>query len=334
MADNSELDVFRDQARCRQNVERWIDVDGQEPLLKALAQDINHACRAGLRPVVCVDLDLTTLLVPAKSTEVLAQLASLAEQLPVAPARAALKALLARIWRGEEQALLPGYTSTAIKAYGAFLTCCLEARSGMPLAEDRDPCEAWIASQVHGLLRSGYWDRDAAQDEFSPGFAAYAASLVDAGGTIVFLSNRDPSLRDVSLRSLSGLLDDAAPVFAFFGPGGSQFDASSKAAAVALLEQGVGSGVYFGRAVGGATVYDIGHGGFDSGSSQAIVAVIDDRSENRRQILAAATASAERLMNHGLRSPRSIACAAPGFCPEIEIVSSADAIGSFEIGTR
>jgi hypothetical protein len=332
MSAESELSLFRWQAGSHYQSSSWISQADQDRALSDLLGAIAIVHQAAIRPVVCIDLDLTTLLAPAKSVDVLRRLAPIAASLPVAPVRAAAQETLASMWRGDLPALLPGYTSTAIAAYGAYAAACLEVRCGVPLAEDRDPCEAWIAASVHGLLRNGYWDRDVARDAFSPGFGDFASRLVAAGATIVFLSNRDPSLRMVSLQSLSGLLAGAAPTFAFFGPGGSAFDASSKAVAVQAIESGVVAGVHFGRAVDGQTVFDPASQGELVGEPQAIVAVIDDRAENRLQILAAASRSAALLAAAGLPPPCEIACAAPGFCPEVKIVSSAQAIGSFTIG--
>lgn len=329
MVAESDLIIFREMARNLHQVSSWVVQAEQDRVLCTLLGDVSAARAAGLRPIVCVDLDLTTLLAPAKSVDVLLELAPSTVYLPIGPGGAAIIDLLAAIWRGEQAALLPGYTSTAITAYGAFMASCLEARSGLPLGDDRNACEAWISSSVHGKLRSGYWNRDVARDAFSPGFSAFARALGTAGAMIVFLSNRDPSLRAVSLDSLSGLLAGAAPICAFFGPGGSPFDASSKAVAVQRIESGVAAGVHFGRAIDGLTVFDEAAPGDVTGEPQAIVAVIDDRAENRHQIIAAALQSGARLKLAGLPPPREIACAAPGFCPEIEIVSTADALGSF-----
>ena len=334
MAAESDLITFRELARNRHEASSWVVQAEQARVLCDLLSGVSAVRAAGLRPVVCVDLDLTTLLAPAKSVDVLLELAPSTANLPLAPGCTAMIDLLAAIWRGEQAALLPGYTSPAITAYGAFMASCLEARSGLTLGDDRNACEAWISSSVHGKLRSGYWNRDVARDAFSPGFSAFAGALVAAGATIVFLSNRDPSLRAISLDSLSGLLAGAAQTFAFFGPGGSPFDASSKAVAVQRIESGVGAGVHFGRAVDGQTVFDEPAPGDVTGEPQAIVAVIDDRAENRHQIIAAALQSAARLAGVGLAPPLEIACAAPGFCPEIEIISTADALGSFIIGEQ
>ncbi|MEN2786188.1 hypothetical protein ACFOKI_07260 [Sphingomonas qilianensis] len=334
MPTESDLLAFREQARGRHQANSWVAQAEQDQVLRGLLGSVSDARVAGLRPVVCVDLDLTTLLAPAKSVDVLMQLVPTITEMPVSPRCAEMIDLLAAIWRGEQDALLPGYTSSAIAAYGVFMAACLEARTGLPFDQDRDACETWIASSVHGQLRNGYWNRDVERDAFSPGFSGFASELVAAGATIVFLSNRDPSLRAISLASLSGLLAGAAPIFAFFGPGGSPFDASSKAVAVQWIEAGVGAGVHFGRAVDGQTVFDEAALGGMTGEPQAIVAVIDDRAENRHQIVAAAIQSAARLNAVGLPPPREMACAAPGFCPEIEIVSTADALSSFIVGEQ
>ena len=332
MASDVELELFRDQSRSRNLFGRWVDRADQGRALASLIEDVRLACDADLRPVVCIDLDLTTLLAPVKSIEVLRQLAPAASQLPVSQSNTAMIPLLEAIWLGNQSALLPGYTTTAIAGYGVFLTACLEERTGIVLGDARKAFEGWIAASVHRLLRDGYWDRDAADDLHSPGFSRYASALTEAGATIVFLSNRSAALRKISLTSIAGLLAGAAPVFAFFGPGGSQFDASSKAAAVRLIEAGVGTGVYLGRAVGSETVFDDLPTDGTAVRNQTILAVFDDRAENRSQIVNAATSSAKRLSARALHLPYGIACAAPRFCPEVEIVSASAAVSAFETG--
>ncbi|MDQ0049266.1 hypothetical protein J2T18_003567 [Paenibacillus polymyxa] len=112
----------------------------------------------------------------------------------------------------------------------------------------------------------------------------------------------------------------------FFGPGGSAFDASSKAAAVPVIENGVVAGIHFGTAQDGQTVYP---DAVTAGTPQTILAVIDDRAENRRQLIEASARSSSRLIAKGLDDIMDIASAAKGFCPEVDVAGMAAVVSSF-----
>ncbi|QBF26736.1 hypothetical protein EXN22_13900 [Pseudomonas tructae] len=333
MSIDQKLVRFRSQALHQIGAEPWTSPAIQAKVLRTLLERVRAASDADLCPVVCVDLDLTSLLAPEKSREVLLQLAPVASELPMPAAQRALfTAHLGEIWRGKEQALLPGYTSTSIMAYGAYMLAQLQLRTGNTLESQTCAlCEKWVCSKVHALLRAGYWDRDLAHDQISPGFTAFADRVAKAGGSIVFLSNRDASLREVSLACIRRLLGGAEQPFAFFGPGGASFDASSKASAVFQIEAGVCFGVHYGVAQNGQTIYPDAQDTSTVRGQQAIVAVIDDRAQNRRQIIEAAVASSDRLVDAGLAGIMDIASAAYGFCPEIDVVSMETVISSFQI---
>lgn len=331
MSIDQNLFRFRSQASRRIGSDPWVSPGIQAKVLRTLLDRVSAAKDANLRPVICMDLDLTSLLAPEKSREVLLQLAPAASELPMPAAqRVTFTAHLGEIWRGKEPALLPGYTSTSIMAYGSYLLAQLQLRTGRTLdLETCALCEKWVSSKVQAILRAGYWDRDLSHDQVSPGFTAFASRVAKAGGSIVFLSNRDASLREVSLACIRRLLGTQEQPFAFFGPGGASFDASSKASAVSRIEAGVSFGVHYGVAENDQTVYPDAQDTGPVPGQQTIVAVIDDRAENRRQIIEAAVASSARLVDAGLAGLMDIASAAYGFCPEIDVVSMDTVISSF-----
>jgi hypothetical protein len=331
LTEELQLRAFRADAATHLSDNPWILPSRQFAVWSSFFDRLSAARASGLSPVVCVDLDLTSLLAPSKSRDVLAGLAPIASGLPVpGDLLVPMSGLLSAIWRGEEPALLPGYTTTSISAYGAYIVAQLQERTGQALADaSRDACEAWAAGKVFDVLRSGYWNRDPSGDEASPGLTSWAARVRAQGGVIVFLSNRDPLFRNVSLASIGALLGEGVAPFAFFGPGGSQFDASSKAAAIARIEAGAVAGVHFGVENGGQTEYPDAPGAGVTVQETAIIAVVDDRAENRKQIIAAATASAGRLAQAGLTMPMDIASAAIGFCPEIDVTGMAAVTSSF-----
>jgi hypothetical protein len=323
------LKVFRERASLQPEAASWVPVAQQAAVWRHLSCAVTKARAHGLSPVVCVDLDLTTLLAPQKSRDILADLApSTINFDAIAGSNAGtFSPTLDAIWRGQASALLPGYTTTSIQAYGVYCAAQLQARTGKSIAiEKLSACEEWIATNIHAKLRSGYWDRDLAKDELALGFTAWARMIASSGARIAFLSNRDPSLRQVSLDCIQLLLGKGSQIFAFFGPGGSNFDASSKAAAVAMIETGVSEGVHFGVAQGSRTEYP---DAVASGPAQEILAVIDDRAENRLQLIEAASASTGRLSANGLGGVMDIASAALGFCPEVAVAGMANVVSSF-----
>ncbi|MOA33492.1 hypothetical protein D3C78_1547910 [compost metagenome] len=95
------------------------------------------------------------------------------------------------------------------------------------------------------------------------------------------------------------------------------------------IEAGVSFGVHYGVAENDQTVYPDAQDTGPVPGQQTIVAVIDDRAENRRQIIEAAVASSARLVDAGLAGLMDIASAAYGFCPEIDVVSMDTVISSF-----
>lgn len=325
----STVAAFRQQAALAKGNESWVTIGQQSAVWKRLLTRVTSSVVCKLNPIICVDLDLTSLLAPQKSRDVLDSLRPFVHGFAAVAGVPAgtLDETLDRIWRNACPALLPGYTSTSIQAYGIYCTAQLQVLSGQPVAADRlDGCEKWIADQVHARLRSGYWDRDLAADQPAAGFSDWACRIREAGGRIVFLTNRDPAAREASLECIRYMLGDAGAPFVFFGPGGSAFDASSKAAAIALIEQGVCSGIHYGSAENGQTKYVAPAPGLPF---QTVVAVIDDRTENRRQIIEASAGSEERLESNGIGTVMDIASAAEGFCPEMDVVDMSEVISSF-----
>lgn len=322
---------FRKQSASQAGGASWVSLPQQFAVWRQLIHDVGRARACGLKPVLCVDLDLTTLLAPQKSREVLMELAPSAVNFDVQAGSAAgtYSAPLAAMWEGLAPALLPGYTSTSVQAYGIYCAAQLQTRARKEIAAERlVKCEEWIAAEIQTKLRSGYWDRDLLRDELAAGFTKWASMVQSQGGRIVFLSNRDPSLREVSLSCIARLMGEGAPLFAFFGPGGSTFDASSKATAVAMVERGVSEGVHFGIAQNGQTAYPDAVPG---AACLQILAVIDDRAENRRQIIEAASKSSERLAEIGLGGIMNIASAAQGFCPEVDVADMVTVVSSFVV---
>lgn len=307
----------------------WVSICQQSLVWEKFFDRVVKVPLSGLAPVVCVDLDLTSLLAPQKSREVLDRLRAHAGEIDkmanVAPDTFART--LDEIWRNAEPALLPGYTSTSIQAYGVYCTAQLQARTGHVIDPDHvSRCEEFITNKVHSWLRDGYWDRDLADDLPATGFSQWAGRVAEAGARVVFLSNRDPATREASLASIRRMLGEAVEPFAFFGPGGSMYDASSKATAITLLEQGIRAGVHYGKAENGRVEYlEVAPGT----PSYTVVAIIDDRAENRRRVIEASTVSAARLEEKGIGAVMDIASAAEGFCPEMDVVGMPMVISSF-----
>lgn len=331
MSVDLKMVAFRERSALQVGDAPWVSHAQQSGTWKRLFDLVGEARAHGLSPVICVDLDLTTLLVPQKSRDVLAELASSAVEFDTeANAISGIfAATLEAIWCGAQPALLPGYTTTSIQAYGIYCAAQLQARTGQTITAERlTACEEWIAAKIYAKLRSGYWDRDLSHDELAVGFAQWAHRVAVAGARIVFLSNRDPSLREVSLDCIARLLGDGVKPFAFFGPGGSPFDVTAKVAAVKLIELGVTEGIHLGVVQEGQVTY---LSTVPDGSPQTILAVIDDRGESRRQIIDASIGSAERLTSVGLGGIMDIASAAQGFCPEVDVVNMSTVISSFVI---
>jgi len=318
----------------------WADHAAQAATLGMLLNRVRHARAAGRRALIGMDLDLTSLLAPAKSVEVLAGLAPRAGEvaghltdIDVAQADR-LVAALGRCWRGEQAFLVPGYTTTAIEGYAVYLAAVLTTAEGIVLkAADRDRLEAWINDTVFRVLRNGYWARDLMADLIAPGFAAFVAAVYAAGGEIVFLSNRSPDTRVASMARLCQALAEAGlpetALFICFGPGGSAYDAASKQQAVALLEAGAPAGAYLGEIVDNRLVYPPFQPDWTAGS--VLVGMVDDRAENRQQVAAAAAASALFWAGAGQGGVAEVAVAAPGFSTEIATVDAPDRISSFSL---
>lgn len=326
---NPRVDDFRKRSALQPEAAPWVSLVQQAAVWRQLSWSVKNARDQGLNPVVCVDLDLTTLLAPQKSRDVLAELARSAINFDALAGSDAgtFSPTIDAIWRGQAPALLPGYTTTSIQAYGVYCAAQLQVRAEKNIVPEKlGACEEWIATNVHAKLRSGYWDRDLAKDELAVGFTSWARMIAALGGRIAFLSNRDPALREVSLGCIQRLMGKGAQIFGFFGPGGSNFDASSKAAAVAMIETGVSEGVHFGVAEGSRTEYP---DSVASGPAQEILAVVDDRAENRLQLIEAASGSAARLSAKGLGGVMDIASAAQGFCPEVAVAGMATVVSSF-----
>ncbi|MCS6284402.1 MAG: hypothetical protein H8K08_03145 [Nitrospira sp.] len=306
----------------------------QRSALSAITERIDQLRNAGMRALVCVDLDLTSLLAPKKSVETLRALSGRAGEIAKELQGVddvlvtAYVNALRRIWTDTDTLLLPGYTTTAIEGYALYLIAQLTHMVDASLSEEgRDRCEQWVHDQVHALLRNGYWDRDLMSDTITPGFSQWLDHLTTAGGEAVFLSNRPPSSRAASLAKIQAMVGGNGRVFAFFGPGGSAYDASSKAKAVAMLEHGCAAGLYFAELVDGGPVYSNPNG---TDGPAILAAIIDDRAENRRQVIDAAEQSFAYWQAAGFGEVIGLAVAATGFCPEVAIVESAFAISSFE----
>lgn len=194
--------AFRQQASIAEGDMSLVVIRQQSIALGKLFSRIMEAVALGFNPIVCVDLDLTSVLAPEKSCDVLNSLrpgVSGFNAVANVPA-GTFSTTLDGIWRNAIPALLPRYTSTSIQAYGIYCTAELQVRTGDPIGSDRlAECEKWIADQVHRRLRIGYWHRDLAADRPATGFTYWARRVKDAGACIVFLSNRDTVTREVSL---------------------------------------------------------------------------------------------------------------------------------------
>lgn len=324
---------FRAAARLLQRDDDWVARIQQQTSLSAITDRVAHLRSGAHRAIVCIDLDLTTLVAPEKSREVLARLRLGAGEFGQlaggadSAAGTAFAQTLDEIWGGAQPALLPGYTTTAIEGYAVYLLAQLEQRTMRQLSDDtRVRCEQWLNDQVFGLLRNGYWDRDVAADLINPGVALWLHKLNELGAEPVFLSNRPPATQDASLGKIRAMLGPASQVFAFFGPGGSAHDASSKAAAVAQLEDGCMAGIHIAKLVGGALVYPQ----VVRQERAIIAAVVDDRAENRRQVIEAAPQSNSYWQSIGVQQMAGVAVAASGFCPEIALIDGPFAISTFE----
>ena len=300
----------------------------------------------GYRPVVEVDLDLTSLLAVEKSANTLKELASqapgLAEQLSelMPSTRSLLVTALQTLWQAPaaSEACLPGYTDGAIEGYGLYLAVLLPHPLGITLdlaAEER--MAEWIRNTVHAKLRNGYWDRDLTRDEISPGFVDFLAEINRRGGEAVFVSNRPPDTMEISIARLSSVVAEAGvrtacdaasiPLFAYFGPGGSAFDGPSKQVAQNHLEQNPPAGVYVARVSAGVLSYGSVAG---AGGTVVVAAVFDDRAENRRVIIAGAEKSAELLRKTGGLEIVSVAMATLWHTTEFSVTDSPFVTASFE----
>lgn len=324
---------FRREALSGTAPSLWCTRTKQNATLDMLLDRIANVRARGRRAVLGLDLDLTTLLAPARSAEVLLELAprttELAAEFGHLGANAArLEAAVERVWKGAPGFILPGYTTTAIEGYGVYLAAALIAAENLALSDDdRDRLESWVNRTVHALLRNGYWARDLLRDLISPGVETFIAKLYAAGGEVAFLSNRPRETRNASL-TLCRQMVGAAELFAWFGPGGSAFDAASKVEAVTLIESGTPAAIYLAEIVDGRLVYAPSAA---SGSEGAvIIGIADDRAENRREVARAATQSTAFWQSLGLSGIAEVAVAAPGFSTEIEIVDAPARISSFE----
>jgi hypothetical protein len=324
----------------------WVDWPTQRSTLDAMLARAARLKQLGYRPVIECDLDLTTLLAPERAVAVLKafapQASGLADALGagVAPAQAqALSSALQQAWADPPRAqfLLPSYTDTGITAYGHYLAAVLPQQLGLALdGAARAALAAWAGITVHAGLRNGYWDRDLASDRVAAGFDLFAARWALAGGELVFVSNRSPAMREDSLRLLEGIAARAGalagtprqPLFCYFGPGGSAYDASSKMAAQQHLEAGPAPGVYVASLVGGQPQFEAAPAG---GQPAVVCAILDDRAESRKVIVAAAEKSAAVLRTHGLGEVDSVGIGTVGHVPEMSIVDAPRRLASFEL---
>lgn len=324
----------------------WADWAVQSASLTATLANVRCAADAGLRALVVLDLDLTTLLAPEVACKALASLVPRIGELEAfthdlgSDGQAWLLSTLRAEWgspgSGPWSTLIPSYTDGGIEGYAAYLTAVLQQRLGRDAHLDAfEAVRAWVQEAVHSVLRNGYWDRDVRQDTPAPGLASFLGLLYAHGGQAVFLSNRPPSTRDATLEVLSRLLEQVpgaasrADLFAFLGPGGSAYDASSKRAAVSHLEAGAAARVYIGTAAPDGVIY--GPVEYGDARQLGVVAVVDDREGNRQQIITAAAASAQRLRDLEMAGILSVGVATVGHAPEMSIVDCSFRVSDFRL---
>lgn len=341
MSELPAIERYRRAVREGGGPSPWVTQAQQEKTLDDLFRRVVTVRKAGRRAMIGMDLDLTSLLAPARSAEVLAALSGRIPEirilLPDQPAVEISRLVSIMQWLWQTPAggdfLLPGYTTTAIEGYAVYFVAALEAKHAFTLtAADRDRLERWVNAAVFGSLRNGYWQRDLMADEIAPGFAKFIRTIDKLGGELVFLSNRSPEHRPASLSKLYQALASAglseSGLFMFFGPGGSAFDAASKAKAVAMIEAGAPPAVYFGKLVNGELVYPKSDPAWVAGS--ILLATVDDRQENRHQVSEAALQSASYLQSIGEAPTTEVAVAAPGFSAELLVVDAQACISTFE----
>lgn len=339
-------DTYRKLSLAPARPSPWATWEQQATALDAVLSLVSQICAKGYRAVVEIDLDLTSLLAAEKAATVVTELAPRASavsdhltELP-ASARAALSRALGTLWQDPKSSsiCLPGYTDGAIEGYGLYLAVLLPSQLGLKLTPEAEAQMAeWIRSTVHGTLRNGYWDRDLSRDQHSPGLVSFLTDLYRRGGEGVFVSNRPLATHQVSISRLTAAVAAAAtdltgdpksiPLFAYFGPGGSAFDASSKQAAQEHLEQSPPPGIYLGQVSAGVVSY----GNVSAPHREVVVtSVFDDRAENRRQIVDGARKSA-RLLHELLGAEiLSVAIATVGHSAEFAVTDSAFVTASFE----
>jgi hypothetical protein len=320
---------FRCIAARKRDDDPWVDTAAQLVVWSDLYDRTARASSAGLRPVIGVDLDLTSLLAPEKSVETVSNLVASLDDLASQIAESDRGAIdcLKEIWCQTAPALLPGYTTTAIEAYSLYIAAQIQTRASVNFSsESLALVEHWINQKIFAILRGGYWSRDLSKDHVSPGIQNWASRIHAAGGEIAFMSNRDPSTRDVTVGKLKSMIDDPSQLFAFFGPGGPDFDASSKAAAARAIEAGTPAGVYFATTPNGQPQFPLPSESYIGAG--VLVAIIDDRDENRNAVIDAAQHSASQLAQAGLGGVMDIAI---GFCPEIAAIEAPAIVSSYEI---
>jgi hypothetical protein len=204
------------------------------------------------------------------------------------------------------------------------------------LPEDLETLTSWLQETVYASLRNGYWERDLTTDTLTPGFTGFLAALYRKGGEMVFVSNRSPDMRTASITVISRALREASdfanmniPLFAYFGPGGSRYDAKSKEAAQQHIEANPIPAVYFGTVQGNQVTYNAPT---DVSQDQVVVvSVFDDRSASRNVMVAAASKSTALKTKYQLSPIASIGIAVVKHCPEIMIVEASNAIVTFEL---
>lgn len=334
-------DRYRLQAVSDRSPSPWAEWARQDTTLHKILENVIAVARTGRRALVVLDLDLTTLLAPDAAQAALVRCVQALDQLPTLfneVEQGKISRVLQFVheqWisQNSRSTLLPSYTDGGLEGYGVYFSAILQQRCELILGEyQRGQLEQWITQTVYAQLRSGYWERDIADDEIAAGLPQFLQSLHAAGGEAVFFSNRPASTRTPTINKLQSLLRGAGTtsgsptLFAYIGPGGSQFDAAAKAAAVKHVERGASSGVYLGAADSGTVLYQ--PTGTPVERESCIVAVFDDRSTNREQIMAAADRSKTILQQLG-QPLLPVAMATSGHTPEIAVTLSEFAIADF-----
>lgn len=323
----------------------WVSWSNQNLTLLETIEKIKKLKINGYRPVVEIDLDLTSLISPNKCVSVLQSIENKVDELKNVLSQSvsemelnSLLSTLKRIWNDPTLAetLLPSYTDGGIHGYSLYLTAVLQKKCGIKLNKTfQDSLSNWIYSTVYKVLRNGYWDRNLKNDNTVPGFEVFVSKIIKAGGEIIFISNRSPEMREDSIFVLNKFLSrvteivgfSMTPLFAYFGPGGSKYDAVSKKSAQKHIESNPIPQIYLGDLVDSEVVYT---NPLTYEGEIVIVSIFDDRAESRKIMIDAASKSNIILKKNECNEIISVGIATIGFTPELSIIDSFHKIASFE----